>query len=264
MLMQPIMPTLPLSRLFGIYCMGIFFNLAFPTTVGGDLVKIYYAGKSSNMYAQSFAATFLDRDTGLLALLGIACISSVLYPVSLPKIPVSLIIWCTTIVLVLGNILIFAPGIHQWILELMHRIHLAKMVSKIVAVTNAFQITARHKSILIGSIAISLLIQFLYISFVWFISQGLGLNIPFHYFLIFVPIINIITMIPVSLNGIGLREYAFLSLFGAMNVVPASCIALGLVMSFMITLSSFPGGIVYIIYKNSGDAKKIASLENRF
>lgn len=262
--MKPIMPTLSLSRLFGIYCMGIFFNVAFPTTVGGDLVKIYYTGKSSNTYAQSFAAAFLDRDTGLLALMGIACISSVLFPVRVPSIPVSPIIWCATIILILGNMLIFAPGIHQWVLQLMHRIHLGKMVPKIVAVASAFQITARHKSILIGSIAISLLIQFLYITFVWLISEGLGLNIPFHYFFTIVPIVNTITMIPVSLNGIGLREYAFLSLLGAMNIVPASCIALGLVMSFMITVSSFPGGIVYITYKNSGDTKKIASLENGF
>jgi len=36
---------------------SLVFNLTFPTAVGGDLVKMYYAGKPTRQYAQSFAAT---------------------------------------------------------------------------------------------------------------------------------------------------------------------------------------------------------------
>src|SRR5512143_1014575 len=56
-LMRPLMATPGILRLFGIYCIGLFFNLAFPTVVGGDLVKVYYAGKPSGRFAGSFAAT---------------------------------------------------------------------------------------------------------------------------------------------------------------------------------------------------------------
>ena len=89
MLMRPLMPVLSMARLFGIYCIGLFFNLTFPTVVGGDVVKMYYAGRPSKMYAQSFAATFLDRDAGMLAMLIIACTAILIHPVAVPGIPVS-------------------------------------------------------------------------------------------------------------------------------------------------------------------------------
>jgi uncharacterized membrane protein YbhN (UPF0104 family) len=41
MLMRPLMPVLSIGKLFGIYCIGLFFNLTFPTVVGGDMVKMY-------------------------------------------------------------------------------------------------------------------------------------------------------------------------------------------------------------------------------
>jgi uncharacterized membrane protein YbhN (UPF0104 family) len=49
MLMRPLMPALSLGNLLGIYWIGLFFNLTFPTVVGGDVVKMYYAGKPSNL-----------------------------------------------------------------------------------------------------------------------------------------------------------------------------------------------------------------------
>jgi hypothetical protein len=66
------------------------------------------------------------------------------------------------------------------------------------------------------------------------------------------------------LNGMGLREYAFMSLFGAIGVPPASCIALGLLSSVVIILSSMPGGIVYIFFRNRNDLQQLAALETEF
>lgn len=97
MLMRPLMPVPSLGQLFKIYCIGLFFNLAFPTAVGGDVVKFYYAGKPSRLYAQSFAATFLDRDAGMLAMMIIAFVATLVHPVSIPRIPVSLIIWLASL-----------------------------------------------------------------------------------------------------------------------------------------------------------------------
>jgi uncharacterized protein (TIRG00374 family) len=264
MLMRPLMPVPSLNRLFGIYCIGLFFNLTFPTVVGGDVVKIYYAGKHSNSYAQSFAAVFLDRDTGMLAMLMIACAATLIYPVSVPGIPVSAIIWSVFSLFIVGNLCLFTSGLHRWMTGLLERLHMTRIARKIDRVSIVFQVIGRYKGILLGSMAISFVNQMLYISFIWFISTGLRLDVPFVKFLIFVPVITLISMIPISLNGMGLREYAFMSLFGAIGVPPASCIALGLVVSIMTILSSLPGGIVYIFFKNRGDQQQLAAMETEF
>jgi uncharacterized protein (TIRG00374 family) len=264
MLMRPLMPVLTLGQLFGIYCIGLFFNLTFPTVVGGDVVKMYYAGRPSRSYAQSFAATFLDRDAGMFAMMIIACAAILIYPVKVPGIAVSLIVWSAFFAFVLGNIGIFTPYFHHILTGLLQRMNLSKIAKKVDTISNAFQIMGNHKGVLLGSLAISFLNQLLVIAVTWIMALGLRLSISPAYFLIFVPVITLISMIPVSLNGMGLREYAFMSLFGAVGVLPASCIALGVLSSVVIILSSLPGGVVYIFYRNRTDMRQLAEMETEF
>jgi uncharacterized membrane protein YbhN (UPF0104 family) len=71
-------------------------------------------------------------------------------------------------------------------------------------------------------------------------------------------------MIPISLNGMGLREYAFLGLFGAVGVPPATCVALGLLTSASLLLSAIPGGVIYLFFRDRQDARQLAALESDF
>ena len=264
LLISPLMPAPSMKSLFGIYCIGIFFNLTFPTIIGGDVVKIYYIGKHDDSYSQSFAATFLDRDTGMFAMLIIACIGIVLYPVSVPGIPVSLIIWGACALFILGNLCLFMRRCHSILIRFLRRMKMSRIEKKANRVADAFQIIGKHKSVLLGSLLISFVNQFLYIATVWITARGLQLDIPFFYFLVFVPVITLISMIPVSLNGMGLREYSFMALFSGIGVLPASCIALGLVTSILIILSGIPGGIIYIFYRNQGDRRQFKKLDTEF
>ncbi len=264
LLMRPLMPVPSLANLFGIYCIGLFFNLTFPTVVGGDVVKMYYAGKPSKSYAQSFAATFLDRDAGMFAMMIIACIAVLLYPVSIPGIPVPIIIWSVFAAFVIGNIVIFTPRCHRLLTDVLNRLHLSRMALKVDMISNAFQIMGKRPAILIGSLLISFMNQLLVISVTWIMGLGLGINVSPSYYLIFVPVITLISMIPISINGMGLREAAFWSLFGAIGVPHASCIALGVISSIVTVLSSLPGGVVYIFFKNRSDMQQLAAFENEF
>jgi uncharacterized membrane protein YbhN (UPF0104 family) len=128
-------------------------------------------------------------------------------------------------------------------------------------ISNAFQIMGKHKSLLWYALLISFVNQMLVIAVTWIMALGLRINISPVYFLIFVPVITLISMIPISLNGMGLREYSFLSLFGAIGVMNVSCIALGLLSSIVIILSSLPGGIVYLFFRNKADMQQMADLE---
>jgi glycosyltransferase 2 family protein len=264
LLMRPLMPIPSVMNLFGIYCIGLFFNLTFPTVIGGDIVKVYYAGKPAKAYAESFASTFLDRDAGMLAMMIIACIAISFYPVHISGIPVSWIIWGVFALFILGNVAIFAPGIHRLLISLLHRAHLPKIAAKIDMISGAFQIMGQHKSVLWGALIISFINQILVNSVTWIMALGLGIHIRPYYFLILVPVITLISMIPISINGMGLRETAFLSLFGAIGVPNASCIALGLLSSIVLIVSSLPGGIVYLFFRNKADMQQMAVLETEF
>ncbi len=264
MLMRPLMPVPSFTNLFGIYCIGLFFNLTFPTVVGGDVVKMYYAGKPSRRFAQSFAATFLDRDTGMLAMMIIAVVATLFHPVHLAGIPVPLIIWSAFVLFIAVNAAIFAPGLHQVFVRMLRELRMEKLATKTDMVSQVFQTIGRHWSVLAFSLLISLINQLLVISVTWLTAIGLRLDVSFLYFLVFVPVITLISMIPVSLNGMGLREYAFVTLFTAIGVDRESSVALGLLSSAIILLSALPGGVVYIFFRSRADVEQMARLEAGF
>jgi uncharacterized protein (TIRG00374 family) len=264
MLMRPLMPVPSLMNLFSIYCIGLFFNLTFPTVVGGDVVKMYYVGKPNKAYARSFAATFLDRDAGMFAMMIIGCVAILIHPVGVPGIPVGLIIWAAFAAFVAGNIAIFAPYFHRRMTNLLRRFHLAKIAAKVDAISDAFLIMGKHKMLLFMSLMISFVNQLLVNAVTWIMAIGLRIDIDPMWFLIFIPVITLISMIPISLNGMGLREYAFMSLFGAIGVDRESCIALGLLSSIVTILSSLPGGVVYIFFRNRNDMQQLAAFETEF
>jgi uncharacterized protein (TIRG00374 family) len=264
LLMRPLLPVFSLTRLFQIYCIGLFFNLAFPTAVGGDVVKMYYAGKPSRLYAQSFAATFLDRDSGMLAMMIIACIGTFMMPSMSSRLPVSLIVWASFGAFVVANIVIFMPALHRLFMRLLHRLRLSKIAARIDAISSAFQVMAKHPRILFDSLLISLINQLLVCWISWIAALGLNIHASFLYFAVFIPVITLITMVPISLSGMGLREYAFVALFSAIGVPPPAGLALALLTSAMILLSAVPGGIVYLLFRNRSDLQQMAAMETDF
>jgi uncharacterized membrane protein YbhN (UPF0104 family) len=225
---------------------------------------MYYAGKPSRRFAQSFAATFLDRDAGMLAMMIIACSTTLFFPIDVPGVPVELIIWGAFAAFIFMNLVIFMPSLHRWFTSVLLRLRMAKLAHKIDAVSAVFQIMGKHPNVLVGSLAISLINQLLVIAVTWIMADGLRLDVDPLYFLIFVPVITLISMIPISLNGMGLREYAFVSLFGAIGVDREACMALGLLSSAVIILSAIPGGIVYVFFRTRSDVQQMAALETDF
>src|SRR5260370_40660556 len=62
----------------------------------------------------------------------------------------------------------------------------------------------------------------------WILARGLGLSAPLTLFVLCVPIANVFANLPVTLNGLGVRETAYLMLFGLAGMAKADAIALGL------------------------------------
>lgn len=260
-LMRPLMPALSFGYLFSVYCIGLFFNLAFPTVIGGDVVKMYYAGKRSQLYGASFAATFLDRDAGMLAMMMIACAASLLQPVEIPGIRVGMIIWGAAALFVAANVALFTPRLHDSVNRVLRRIGMARAAARSDTVARAFNVMSGEHSVLVGSLAISVVNQLLVILVSWCLALGLRIQVSLVYFLVFIPIVTLVSMIPISLNGMGLREYAFVALFTGIGVRAESAIALGLLSSTVIILSSLPGGVVYVFFKSRSDARAMRAVE---
>src|SRR5262249_53870536 len=83
-LARPLGFAQPLRRFVGLYFVGMFFNLLLPTSVGGDAVRALALDAGSGRRMAAFLSVLLDRLSGLLVLLTVACTAALLCPVPLP------------------------------------------------------------------------------------------------------------------------------------------------------------------------------------
>jgi hypothetical protein len=116
-------------------------------------------------------------------------------------------------------------------------------------VMKSFQTYRDYPKILMSSIIYSIIFYVSSIFQVYIISRALGIRLDLVFFFLFIPIITIISMIPVSINALGIREGAFIYLFGQVGVSLEAAFSIS-IMTFLISLiiSGF-GGIVFIAKK---------------
>jgi len=78
------------------------------------------------------------------------------------------------------------------------------------------------------------------------VARGLGLSVPITYFFLFVPLLAVIVSLPISLNGIGLREGAGVMLFGLVGVGRAEAFSLQITTYLVAVAVSLLGGLVVV------------------
>src|SRR6202040_2504779 len=81
---------------------------------------------------------------------------------------------------------------------------------------------------LIPAIVLSLILQASLAVCQYLLAQGLGLNVPLAAFMLCVPIANVFASLPITLNGLGVRETAYLVLFSLAGIGKTDAIALSL------------------------------------
>jgi hypothetical protein len=224
-----------LKRLFPLYLLGAFFNIFMPGMVGGDAVKIYYLYKETGKGADALSSVFMDRYVGLSALILLGFLA---FPFGLGYMNDARLKW-----LLPGIVLAFAVGSALFFgLRLGRRFAvLDKLYGNLLAYKD-------RRGVLLKALAISLVSHMLSFTAVYAIAQGLGQDIPFLTLFIFIPIIATLAAVPLSISGLGIREYATVTLFGTIGISEASATAI----SFAWFLSVVVGGMtgLYELMRN--------------
>jgi len=99
---------------------------------------------------------------------------------------------------------------------------------------------------LLVPIALSVALQTILAVGQYSLAVGLGLNAPLSLFLLCVPIANVVASLPLTLNGLGIRESAYLVLFGMAGMRKEDAIALGLLWFAATVISGLTGGIAFV------------------
>jgi glycosyltransferase 2 family protein len=233
-----------LKKLFSLYMIGAFFNSFLPGIIGGDAIKGFYLYKTTGKVGLALASVFMDRYLGLVVLIAICAAA---FPFGYQYLHGTNMEWVLLSVIlsfVIGSFLFFG-------------LRLGQRIQYLADLYHYFYVYRNEKGIVGKALLLSVLVQFSGFGAVYILAHGLGQDIPFLSILVYLPLIILVSMIPISISGLGVREGAFVLFFGFVGVKPEAAAAISLSWFISASAGSLIGLIEYLKYKKEENVVQI-------
>ena len=227
------------------YFIGMFLNCFSFGMLGGDAARGILVAQGQPKKTEGIASVVADRIHGLIVLSCIALVTSAIMgrdrvAPDLIQILLLLVVGCTA-----GWL------IGPWLLPRLPYLKNSRIGNKLQQVMAIFP---RDPKTLLVITAISIVFHLTQISLHAVMAAGMGIEIPFTTLLLVIPFVNIVCSLPISWNGLGVREKAYTYFLATAPAIVSyeQAVAFGAIWLLAVTVSSAIGGIVAII---SGDLR---------
>ena len=247
MLARPLGIRTPFKNLIQYYLIGMFFNLFAPSTVGGDVTRVYYLVKDEEAQAKGRAVTtvhaamsvLMDRAIGMVVLVWLGAFALLLFPnYGVPQVART-----ATFLVALGLLagVLLLPVLKRFLPEDGHQLA--------VKLRMALRSYRLHWRALLAAALLSLTVHLIQAWMHTVMGRALGLEVPFSFCLIVYPLVGTFSAIPISLNGLGLREGGYIFLLAVIGIGTEQGIAFGILLFLIVALDSLLGGLLFLFQR---------------
>jgi len=239
-------------ELFGIIHIGLFFNNFLPSSVGGDAIRGYYASNSRDGLAKSYGSLIIERTMGLLALalMVVVAVSYAILDGTLQSSDVMLMVAGvgSLVLFAFGALLLFWDGWHRLLFVVAKEFpKVSNILADLSASLKTFRRANGYSQIMV--VLSSMALQVVAVCFYLACARSLGISTPTVLFFVIIPTAIVIAMLPISLNGLGVRETALIALLVRQGVDETQVGAFAILALAISTAFSLVGGIVYIFWR---------------
>lgn len=235
--------------LFGTRLVGYFYNNVLPSNIGGDVYRVFDISKNKKAPLYKSASTiFMENLFGLITII-IFFSSTSFFLYKIFKNYISLItfflIIAVMLFLMISNPMLFK--IDKLFKKLSKFKKAQEIWLKIQSFSNAvtsYKNKLRYVSL---SFFINILCHFLYSVMFYIISLSINLNLSFFYFVFMVPVIFVLTGIPISIGGLGVRENAIVFMLLSFGVINEKAVVFSIIVLLIHLLAALISGVFYFI-----------------
>jgi uncharacterized membrane protein YbhN (UPF0104 family) len=238
---------LPTRKLFILYMIGSFFNTILPGIIGGDAVKAYYLYRETGNPGISMASVFMDRYVGFISLMLIALLALPFGLTYIKGTEIEYLFPTVVIAFVAGSIGFFRLRVGSGV----------KILREFYSFFDAYKKIKETSPVIIKTLLLSGIIQLMGMFSVYLITAGLNAPVPLLSILLFIPIIVTVSMLPLSISGLGIREAGFVILFGKIGIRPEVAMSISLLWFISVVLGSLPGLLFYVLYLKKDHAPQV-------
>jgi uncharacterized protein (TIRG00374 family) len=217
-----------------IFLVSSFVGSFLPAGVGGDMARAYGLTRATSDSSEALASVAVDRVLGILALVAMGVVGLAVSAAFLADWRIS----AAAALLVTASLALFwADRVVQFVLPRTWRAHAIGV--RLHAVGEALSRYRTRPGVLLHVFAWSLAVQLLRIVQAYFLGVGLGLAVPFPYYLVFMPVGLLMLLLPVSVSGFGLPQGVIVWLMRPLGVADEQSFAL----STLIVLTGLAGNL---------------------
>lgn len=222
---------------------GVFCNLALPSAVGGDAVRMWKAKSAGLSLAAAVNGVMLERVVTVFGLVLLAALTQPILRGRLPDLPGTWVFSLLTGVAGLGMVALMSldtlpAALRRWAV-VRGLAHLAADSRRLFLKPHAATVLAW---VLVGHVNLVMAVHAL--------AVGLGLEVSLLDCLVLVPPVILVTTLPISIAGWGVREMAMVTAFGFVGVPAASGLVLSILFGLVITVSGLPGGVLWLLSRD--------------
>jgi uncharacterized protein (TIRG00374 family) len=233
------------------YFIGALFNNFLPAATGGDVMRVYYILRKGHGVAIAASPVITERIIGTTVMFGIA--ASVLPFISIKADWLGLLSTVLPMVfmgLVICLVLLRLPTTHQVVYRLFRRWEDYRPGRALLGVIRASHRYLGDTPLVLRVVSLSISMQLIQIVVFWMLATGIGSNISFIQYALAVPLILIVAALPISIGGLGVREAAVVTLFGAIGMETTQATAVAILFLPVLILSSLPGLYYFLTTRN--------------
>jgi uncharacterized protein (TIRG00374 family) len=236
-------PSLP--RALRVFFVSTFLGTFLPGSVGGDAVRTVATTRLGVPAADAAASVVLDRLLGAIGILLVAVLGLATMPDLAADTVVVAAVAFSSIVAAAGAALVFSragAAAAERLIGWMPGRGLRHVGTTLV---ETVRVHGKNRARMAAVLAASVLVQLLRVLEAWTIGLALGLPVGLEVYFGLVPLILLIILLPVTVNGIGTSQAAFVWLFGRSGVDPADAFALSVLFLALGVVGNLPGAVLY-------------------
>ncbi len=242
-------------RLFEVYTISYWFSTFLPGSLGGDVYKIYDVARATDKKIRPALAVVIERLTGVLSLLTVTTIALLVYGRDLPLpawlMPLLIGGAVAATVALLSGLLFFEPiwksvnRIIPWTAGLIQ----AEKVGQFGEVSRELR---GNRRLFIEAVALGIGVQLLVLLAYYLMARAVSPGVSVHFFFTLYPLVEIASMIPISINGMGVREGLTVYAMQVYAVSPSLAMSMGILFRLVALALGLLGGILLLMRRSGG------------
>ena len=219
----------------------------FVPSVASDLYRAYELSRYDVHLAESTASVLMDRALGVLSVALVAA-AALLFAERLAT-ERGLVVSLTVIfaICAVAAAVIFSERAADSLRRVVHVVPIRLLGRVTDALTDAVRRYASHHREVARVLAMSVAVQIIRVLQAWCLGLSLEMHVPLTTYFVFIPIIVLVMQLPITVNGLGTTQVAFLQLFVPQGAAEAEVFALSVLFLALGIAGSLPGGLFYAV-----------------